>query len=95
MNDYQVFLLAAGSNKHAKKPCSLWSFSNEKSILDWQINAFNKSLRNSKIEIIVGYDHQRIIANYPHLNFSHALKWQTSNAVISARNFKQLIFFRS
>lgn len=79
----KIFLLAAGYNKHAERPCSLWSFSNGKSILDWQTHAFEKALPGNEVNIIVGYDYQRIIANHPHLNFSHVLDWQKSSALQS------------
>lgn len=79
----KIFLLAAGYNKHARRPCSLWSFSNDKSILDWQTHAFEKALPGNQVNIIVGYDYQKILANHPYLNFSYVLDWEKSNALQS------------
>ena len=39
MYETNILILAAGYNKISDKPCSLWSFDNGRSILDWQINA--------------------------------------------------------
>ncbi|AYB48931.1 hypothetical protein CJJ19_05215 [Candidatus Williamhamiltonella defendens] len=83
MSKPKIFLLAAGYNKHAQRPCSLWSFSNGKSILDWQTHAFEKALPGNQVNIIVGYDYQKILANHPYLNFSYVLDWEKSNALQS------------
>ena len=88
MNDHQIFILAAGSNKYAKKPCSLWSFNNGKSILDWQISSLERSLPGSRIETIIGYDYNRIVKRYPNLNFSYALNWKNSSALDTLLNSK-------
>ena len=83
MKQNQILILAAGHNKQAKSSNSLWSFSNGKSILDWQIFAFEKVLPNSKIKIAVGYDYEKIVANHPELHFSHVLNWEKGNALQS------------
>ena len=59
MSKYQIFILAAGYLQHAEKSRNLWSFSNGKSILDWQIYAFEEALPDSQVRIVVGYDYQR------------------------------------
>ena len=76
MYETNILILAAGYNKISDKPCSLWSFDNGRSILDWQINAFKTSLPKSKINIAIGYDYQRIISNYPNYNFKHISEWE-------------------
>ena len=49
MFETNIFILAAGNNNISEKPCSLWSFGNGKSILDWQINAFNAVIPGSEV----------------------------------------------
>lgn len=83
MNDSQIFVLAAGSSQNSKQPCSLWSFNNGGSILDWQTHAFEEAVPQGQINIVVGYDHQRIISSYPNLKFSHVLNWQDSSPLQS------------
>ena len=61
MDKIDVILLAAGHNKYSEKPCSLWSLGNGKSILDWQMYAFEKAIPDCRVNIAVGYDFQRII----------------------------------
>lgn len=78
-----VILLAAGYNKYSDKPCSLWSLGNGRSILDWQMHAFQTSLPNSEVNIAVGYNYQRIIANHPYHTFKHVLDWETGGALHS------------
>ena len=83
MIEIDVILLAAGCSKYSDRPCSLWALGNGSSILDWQIDTFNTSLPSSNVNIVVGYDHQRIIEQHPKHNFSLALDWQNSNALKS------------
>lgn len=83
MRLHQCCLLAAGSHRRTKAPCSLWSFSNGKSILDWQIHAFERALPKNRIHIVVGHGYEKIIASHPHLHFNHALNWQHGNALQS------------
>lgn len=83
MSKVNVFLLAAGYNKYSDQPCSLWSFGNGKSILDWQIHTFESVLPSSEVNIAVGYDYQRIVANYPYHNFRHVFDWEKSSALYS------------
>ena len=83
MDKADVILLAAGFNKYSEKPCSLWSLGNGKSILDWQMHAFETALPNSKVNIAVGYDYQRIINNHPHHIFRHILDWEKGGALYS------------
>lgn len=78
-----VILLAAGYNKYSDKPCSLWSLGNGRSILDWQMHAFQTSLPNSEVNIAVGYNYQRIIANHPYHTFKHVLDWENGGALHS------------
>ena len=59
MFETNIFILAAGNNNISEKPCSLWSFGNGKSILDWQINAFNAVIPGSEVNIAIGYDYQK------------------------------------
>ena len=60
-----IILLAAGNNKLSEKPCVLWSLANGRSILDWQMNAFEMALPNSEVNIAVGYNYQKIINTLP------------------------------
>ena len=78
-----IYLLAAGNNRYTKKPCSLWSFGNGKSILEWQIDTFERSLSNSKINIIVGYESQSIVDNQPGHKFLYSPDWDKSSALHS------------
>tara|TARA_Y200000002_G_scaffold131739_1_gene108524 strand:+ start:5956 stop:8955 length:3000 start_codon:yes stop_codon:yes gene_type:complete len=78
-----IFILAAGHNKISDKPCSLWSLGNGKSILDWQVSAFETVLPKSNVNIVIGYDYQRIITNYPQHNFKYVLDWKSSGALNS------------
>jgi glutamine kinase len=83
MFETNILILAAGYNKFSEKPCSLWSFGNGKSILDWQIHAFETVLPNSKINITIGYNYQRIMANYPNYIFQHVFDWEKSSSLYS------------
>ena len=83
MVEANIIILAAGYNKISEKPCSLWSFGNGKSILDWQIHAFETVLPNNEINIAIGYNRQKIIANYPNYIFRHVLDWEKSSALHS------------
>ncbi len=83
MDEMNVILLAAGYNKYSDKPCSLWSLGNGRSILDWQMHAFQSSLPNSEVNIAVGYNYQRIIAKHPHHTFKHVLDWENGGALHS------------
>ena len=83
MDKTDIILLAAGYNKGSKKPCSLWSLGNGKSILDWQMHAFEMALPDSRVNIAVGYDYQRIINNYPHHIFRHISNWEKGGALNS------------
>ncbi|MBC8298273.1 MAG: hypothetical protein H8E55_21100 [Pelagibacterales bacterium] len=76
MFETNILILAAGYNKVSEKPCSLWSFGNGKSILDWQIHAFETVLPKSEINIAIGYNYQRITANYPNYVFRHVFDWE-------------------
>ena len=58
MFETNILILAAGYNKVSEKPCSLWSFGNGKSILDWQIHAFETVLPKSEINIAIVYNYQ-------------------------------------
>ena len=80
---YQILILAAGHNKQTESASSLWSFSNGRSILDWQIIAFEKVLPDNDIKIAVGHDYERIVTIHPELNFSHILNWENGNALQS------------
>ena len=53
MFETNILILAAGYNKISEKPCSLWSFGNGKSILDWQIDTFKTALPNNKVNIAI------------------------------------------
>ena len=68
MFENNILILAAGYNRILNKPCSLWVLDNGKSILDWQINAFETVIPNSQINIEIGYDYQRIKTNFPNSN---------------------------
>lgn len=83
MNEVNTYLLAAGFNKYSDKPCSLWSLGNGRSILDWQLTAFQTLMPNNEVNIVVGYNYQRIIANHPNNTFKHALDWENGNALNS------------
>ena len=83
MASVQCFILAAGSHRNIEAPCSLWTFANGKSILDWQINSLHLAYPNSYVTVVVGYHYEDIIRTYPHLNFFHALNWKTGNALQS------------
>ena len=78
-----IFILAAGHNKISDKPCSLWSLGNGKSILDWQVSAFETVLPNSDVNIVIGYDYQKIITNYPQYNFKYVFDWKSCGALNS------------
>ena len=58
MADKNIFILAAGNNRYSDKPCSLWSFGNGKSILDWQTHTIESALPGNEVKIAVGYDYQ-------------------------------------
>lgn len=83
MTKPNVFLLAAGHNKYSDKPCSLWVLGNGESILEWQMHACERILPSREVNIVVGYNYQRIIENYPHHRFQHVLDWEQSNALHS------------
>ena len=83
MSETNILILAAGTNKISEKPCSLWSFGNGKSILDWQINSFNIALPSSAVNIAIGYDYERIIANNPNYLFKRVIDWKKGNPLHS------------
>ena len=85
MPNTQIFLLAAGNNKYTELPCSLWSLNNKKSILDWQISTFVKTI-SSDINIVIGYNYQKIINHYPQYNFLHVFDWQNKTSFYSFIN---------
>ena len=76
MFETNVLILAAGYNKISEKPCSIWSFGNGKSILDWQIDTFKSALPNSEVNIAIGYNSQKILDDYPNHNFQHVYDWK-------------------
>ncbi len=88
MFETNILILAAGANKISEKPCSLWSFGNGKSILDWQIDTFNTVLPDSEINIAIGYDYQRIIANNPKYFFQRIQNWKSGTALHSFLSLK-------
>ena len=65
MTNKNIFILAAGYNKYSENPCSLWSFGNGKSILDWQTHTFESAFPGNEVKIAVGYNYQKIIADHP------------------------------
>ncbi len=83
MFETNILILAAGTNKISEKPCSLWSFGNGKSILDWQVHAFKTVFPNNEITIAAGYDYERIITNYPNYLFKRVFNWEKGNALHS------------
>ncbi len=83
MFETNILILAAGYNKISEKPCSLWSFGNGKSILDWQIDTFKTALPNNKVNIAIGYNSQKILDDYPGYNFQHVYDWKNSSALNS------------
>ena len=83
MFENNILILAAGYNKILNKPCSLWVLDNGKSILDWQINAFETVLPNSQINIAIGYDYKRIKTNFPNYSFKYISKWTKTTALQS------------
>ncbi len=87
--DIQCFILAAGSHRYVGIPCSLWTFSNGKSILDWQINSLYLAYPESRVTVVIGYHYEDIVRKYPHLNFYHVLNWETGNAL---QSFLQIPF---
>ena len=76
MHPVNIFMLAAGYNKYTDRACSLWSFGNGKSILDWQLAAFEKAFPENLVNIVVGYDFQKIVENHPNQSFSHVVDWE-------------------
>lgn len=60
MFETTILILAAGYNKRSDKPCSLWSFGNGKSILDWQISAFRTAIPKNKINIAIGHNFKKM-----------------------------------
>ena len=81
MERNQIFILAAGHNKKINMPCSLWSLSNETSILDWQLNTFKSLFPDQRITIIIGYKFQEITKKYQNLDFQLSLNWKKNNAL--------------
>ena len=78
-----IVILAAGHSKRPGEPCSLWSFGNGRSILDWQMYVFEKAFPNAEINIAVGYDYQKIMASHPDKTFSHVIDWENGSALNS------------
>ena len=83
MQQLQCCILAAGKNRYTGAACSLWSFGNGKSILDWQIHSIEQALPDAKTRVVVGYRYEEIIQAYPQLNFTHVLQWQDGTALQS------------
>lgn len=77
-----VYILAAGYHKNDTS-CSLWSFDNGKSILDWQIASTTQSLKMKSLNIVVGNDFQNIILKYPNLNFLYVNNWKKNGPLQS------------
>lgn len=83
MTKEKIILLAAGYNRYSDRPCSLWSLGNGKSILDWQMHAFETALPYGEVNIAVGYNYQRIITNHPNYIFRHVFDWKNGSALNS------------
>ena len=93
MADKNIFILAAGNNRYSDKPCSLWSFGNGKSILDWQTHTIESALPGNEVKIAVGYDYHKIIEDHLDHTFLHVTDWKKGSALHSflsvASDFKK------
>lgn len=78
-----VYILAAGYRQQSQKPCSLWSFGNGKSILDWQIGVIKSIFPSTHPVIAIGYDYESIIEKFPKQKFEYVLGWQNSSPMHS------------
>jgi len=86
MTNKNIFILAAGYNKYSENPCSLWSFGNGKSILDWQTHTFESAFPGNEVKIAVGYNYQKIIADHPCHTFLHVTDWEKNSVLHSFLN---------
>ena len=83
MNKINCLILAAGKHKNNETACSLWTFSNGKSILDWQYHTLNLAIDNPSIQIAIGYKYEEVVKKYKNLNFCRIKNWEEGNSLRS------------
>ena len=83
MNKINCLILAAGKHKNNDAACSLWTFSNGKSILDWQYHTLNLAIDNPSIQIAIGYKYEEVVKKYKNLNFCRIKNWEEGNSLQS------------
>ncbi len=83
MNKINCLILAAGKHKNNDTACSLWTFSNGKSILDWQYHTLNLAIDNPSIQIAIGYKYEEVVKKYKNLNFCRIKNWEEGNSLRS------------
>tara|TARA_B100001057_G_scaffold161708_1_gene162372 strand:- start:38096 stop:41077 length:2982 start_codon:yes stop_codon:yes gene_type:complete len=88
MKNIQSLILAAGKHKNKNTACSLWSFSNGKSILDWQLHSLGLVDNNYSIHVAVGYKYEKVISKYSGVNFDYIPNWNEVNALGSLLEIK-------
>tara|TARA_B100001094_G_C18190762_1_gene807038 strand:+ start:169 stop:3162 length:2994 start_codon:yes stop_codon:yes gene_type:complete len=81
MKKIECLILSAGKHRTKNSACSLWSFSNGKSILDWQIHTLNLAIVNSSIHVAVGYKFEEVVNKYNSVSFKHVSNWRKLNAL--------------
>lgn len=77
----KCLILAAGSHKGKNKPCSLWTLHNGKSILEWQVNCFLSITDVKKINIVVGYNYDKVVNSFPNYNFINFPNWAKTKSL--------------
>ena len=81
MNKINCLILAAGKHKNNDTACSLWTFSNGKSILDWQYHTLKLAIENPSIQVAVGFRYEEVVKKYKNLNFCHIENWKKLNSL--------------
>lgn len=78
-----AYILAAGSSQFSQEPCSVLSFGNGMSILEWQCGSLKEISENIDISIAVGYEAEKIVNGFSDRKFIYAPHWHQGTALQS------------
>lgn len=82
MSRRNIYLLSAGANPHGK-PSALWSLVNGQSILDWQESCIDQAFSNPNLNVVVGFDFDKVVRSKPNTNFVFIENWEKSSPLYS------------
>ncbi len=93
-----IFILGAGKPKNYNKPIALKKINHKITVLDWQINLFQKIFKKTNITFLSKYKYNEIKKNFPYLNIfkiPNKVKSSILNSFLSIpfRNKRTVIFY--